>query len=342
MIKIALNIFIVVIFVFVFNNIKKDVMRYVYQVFEGFTTQEKNDFEKKVNKILWNHFKTNQTIKIVDLLKILKDNELPDEFYDPIKNMFYDENNNLAKDVDGTTMISELDKDKLTQLLHIEITDPDENVLNSDSTDSEIQECAKNCLKPEFITGNCQSEIITKETTDGKKYYRHCPYRCMNKYDKDYVNYDQSGSDKPYILERDGCRYSQQCNDCGKELIEVNEEGVGLKKHSALNRKFTPIELTALQQSRNGAGANNNMGINNLANQSEAQYNSSGQPKQNINRNTSNMYGNNPEIKDEKYGDYLYENRVSAQLYGDPYTKDYHPQDPNKKPSAYNSLMNLF
>ena len=59
-------------------------MRYVYQVFEGFTTQEKDDFEKKVNKILWNHFKTNQTIKIVDLLKILKDNGLPDEFYDPI------------------------------------------------------------------------------------------------------------------------------------------------------------------------------------------------------------------------------------------------------------------
>ena len=42
------------------------------------------------------------------------------------------------------------------------------------------------------------------------------------------------------------------------------------------------------------------------------------------------------------YGNYLYENRVGAQLYGDPYTKDYHPQDPNKKPAAYNSLFNLF
>ena len=263
MIKLALNIFIVLIFLFVFNNIKKDVIRVFYQVFEGF---EEGNSNAETN------------------------------------------NNNNAE---------------------------------PDNADSDIQECAKNCLKPEFITGNCGAEITTKETADGKKYYRHCPYRCMNKYDKDYVNYDQSGSDKPYVVERDGCRFSQQCNTCGKELIEVNEEGIGLKKYSALNHKFTPNELAALQQSRNGTGSNNN-GINNLANQTESSYNSVGQPKQNINRNTSNMYGNNPKMKDEKYGDYLYENRVGAQLYGDPYTKDYHPQDPNKKPSAYNSLMSLF
>lgn len=340
--KLLLNIFIVVLFLFVFNNIKKDVVRYFYQTFEGFSEKEKEDFNKKVNKILWNHFKTKEKIKTVELLKILKDNGLPDQEYNQVKSMFFDENNQPVKDNDGKS-VTEIDKKTLELMFGIQITEPKkEETTQPDSADSEIQECAKNCLKPVFITGNCDSKIITKETADGKKYYRHCPYRCMNKYDKDYVNYDQSGPGKPYILERDGCRYSKQCDTCGKELIEVDEEGVGLNKSNALNRKFTPDELIALQKSRNGAGSNNTMGVNKLANENETPYNSMGQPKQNINRSTSNMYGNNPALSDEKYGDYLYENRVGAQLYGDPYTKDYHPQDPNKKPAAYNSLFNLF
>ena len=80
MIKIALNIFIVVIFLFVFNNIKKDVMRVIYQTMEGF------------------------------------------------------EGNADAETNDNTTNET------------------------PDNADSDIQECAKNCLKPEFITGNCPSE----------------------------------------------------------------------------------------------------------------------------------------------------------------------------------------
>ena len=39
--KLLLNIFIVVLFLFVFNNIKKDVVRYFYQTFEGFSERER-------------------------------------------------------------------------------------------------------------------------------------------------------------------------------------------------------------------------------------------------------------------------------------------------------------
>tara|TARA_B100000424_G_scaffold135455_1_gene102782 strand:+ start:511 stop:2352 length:1842 start_codon:yes stop_codon:yes gene_type:complete len=87
--------------------------------------------------------------------------------------------------------------------------------------------CPKNCVKTTMIDGNCDKDIIRMVVDGEDKFYRKCPYRCKNRFEKDYVNYDQSGPGHPYNVKRDGCRYSQaQCaKNCSQTLVEVDEQG---------------------------------------------------------------------------------------------------------------------
>ena len=98
--------------------------------------------------------------------------------------------------------------------------------------------CPKNCVKPSMIDGNCDKDIIRMVVDGEDKFYRKCGYRCKGRYEKDYINYDQSGPGIKYDVKRDGCRYSQaHCvSNCNKVLVEVDESGRDL---NALANNYT-------------------------------------------------------------------------------------------------------
>jgi hypothetical protein len=87
--------------------------------------------------------------------------------------------------------------------------------------------CPKNCVQTAKIDSNCEKDIIRMVVDGQDKFYRKCPYRCKNRNEKDYVNYDQSGPNNEYDLKRDGCRYSQAhcAKKCSQTLVEVDEQG---------------------------------------------------------------------------------------------------------------------
>lgn len=98
--------------------------------------------------------------------------------------------------------------------------------------------CPKNCVKPSMIDGNCEKDIIRMVVDGQDKFYRKCGYRCKGRFEKDYINYDQSGPGIKYDVKRDGCRYSQaHCvSNCNKVLVEVDESGRDL---NALANNYT-------------------------------------------------------------------------------------------------------
>ena len=98
--------------------------------------------------------------------------------------------------------------------------------------------CPKNCVKPSMIDGNCEKDIIRMVVNGEDKFYRKCGYRCKDRFEKDYVNYDKSGPGMPYKVKRDGCRYTQaHCvSNCNKVLVEVDESGRDL---NALANNYT-------------------------------------------------------------------------------------------------------
>ena len=98
--------------------------------------------------------------------------------------------------------------------------------------------CPKNCVKPSMIDGNCEKDIIRMVVNGEDKFYRKCGYRCKDRFEKDYVNYDKSGPGMPYNVKRDGCRYTQaHCvSNCNKVLVEVDESGRDL---NALANNYT-------------------------------------------------------------------------------------------------------
>ena len=103
--------------------------------------------------------------------------------------------------------------------------------------------CPKNCVKPSMIDGNCDKDIIRMVVDGQDKFYRKCSYRCKDRFEKDYVNYDQSGPGIPYDVKRDGCRYTQaHCvSNCNKVLVEVDEQGRDL---NALANNYTRTSET--------------------------------------------------------------------------------------------------
>jgi len=98
--------------------------------------------------------------------------------------------------------------------------------------------CPKNCVKPSMIDGNCEKDIIRMVVNGEDKFYRKCGYRCKDRFEKDYVNYDKSGPGMQYDVKRDGCRYTQaHCvSNCNKVLVEVDESGRDL---NALSNNYT-------------------------------------------------------------------------------------------------------
>lgn len=98
--------------------------------------------------------------------------------------------------------------------------------------------CPKGCVKPTSINGDCDKDIIRMAVDGQDKFYRQCSYRCKNRDEKDYVNYDRSSSTAKYKLQRDGCRYTQaHCSEnCNKTLVEVDEQGRGLDNLYSLKK----------------------------------------------------------------------------------------------------------
>lgn len=90
--------------------------------------------------------------------------------------------------------------------------------------------CPKGCVKPTEINGDCDKDIIRMVVDGQDKYFRQCSYRCKNRDEKDFINYDRSSATTQYNLKRDGCRYTQaHCSEnCNKTLVEVDKHGRGL------------------------------------------------------------------------------------------------------------------
>ena len=100
--------------------------------------------------------------------------------------------------------------------------------------------CPKGCVKPTSINGDCDKDIIRMVVDGQDKFYRQCSYRCKDRDERDYVNYDQSSSSTKYDLQRDGCRFTQaHCSEnCNKTLVEVDEQGRDLNN---ISNKYTKV-----------------------------------------------------------------------------------------------------
>jgi hypothetical protein len=126
--------------------------------------------------------------------------------------------------------------------------------------------CPKNCVKPSFIDGNCDKDIIRMVVGGEDKFYRKCNYRCKNRFEKDFVNYDKSGPGNPYNVKRDGCRYTQaHCvSNCNKVLVEVDEQGRDLNAlannytRTSETEKYAKSRLFATKATTGLFGANDN------------------------------------------------------------------------------------
>lgn len=125
------------------------------------------------------------------------------------------------------------DKDKkMRQKLDASEIQAGNLIMAGNSKQNNLGYCPKNCVKSNRIDGNCEKDIIRMVVDGVDKFYRKCPHRCKNRFEKHYVNYDRSGPGNPYNVKRDGCRYSQaQCSaNCSKTLVEVDKEGRDLNE----------------------------------------------------------------------------------------------------------------
>jgi len=126
--------------------------------------------------------------------------------------------------------------------------------------------CPKNCVKPSLIDGNCGKDIIRMVVEGQDKFYRKCSYRCKDRFEKDYENYDKSGPGNPYDVKRDGCRYTQaHCvSNCNKVLVEVDEQGRDLNAlannytRTSETEKYAKSRLFATKATTGLFGANDN------------------------------------------------------------------------------------
>ena len=87
--------------------------------------------------------------------------------------------------------------------------------------------CSLNCAAPTKITGACEGVSKTntnpfaKDISGTIKYFKACPYTCLGPQDTGWNDYGPA-TGTTYDKEMHGCRYTQQCKQCGTVDIEAS------------------------------------------------------------------------------------------------------------------------
>ena len=232
--------------------------------------------------------------------------------------------------------------------------------------------CSLNCAAPTKITGSCEgvSDIsnnpFAKDVDGTIKYYKACPYTCLGPQDSGWNDYGPAtGID--YSGNIHGCRYTQQCKQCGtvdieadgvmKETIKPNGEykyewvGATSIETSALpfdqNRQLTQCEIDKMQ----GLHNNNCPPPTEYTSQEESDnYNGTVNAADTtmanmfLDINNPNDTGTQDMSLEDYYNKRLLINSGENRLGGSKsaYTNKYKPQDRFGKVRFFNSAWKLF
>ena len=245
--------------------------------------------------------------------------------------------------------------------------------------------CSLNCAAPTKITGSCEGNKVpttsksaafriakgphpfAKDVDGTIKYFKACPYTCLGPQDAAWNDYGPApGVD--YSGNLHGCRYTQQCKQCGTVDIEVNGEmkekiksdgtyeyewvDATSTETNALpfdqNRQLTKCEIDKMQ----GLHNNNCPPPTEYTSRKESEDNSNGQVNA-ADTTMANMFLdiNNPHdtgTKDMSLEDYYNrrllinsgENRLGGSKSA--YTNKYKPQNKYGNIRFFNSVWKLF
>ena len=89
--------------------------------------------------------------------------------------------------------------------------------------------CSLNCAAPTKVSGDCEGVSTTnpnpfaKDISGTIKYFKACPYVCSGPQDAGWKDYGPA-TGVTYDKDIHGCRYTQQCKQCGTVDIEMQGE----------------------------------------------------------------------------------------------------------------------
>ena len=233
--------------------------------------------------------------------------------------------------------------------------------------------CSLNCAAPTKITGSCEGvstlnpNPFAKDISGTIKYFKSCPYTCLGRQDTGWKDY---GPVQGITYDKDihGCRYTQQCKNCG--TVDIEAQGEMKEKRDAggnydyvwkdaestetralpfgQNRQLTQCEIDKMQ----GLHNNNCPPPTKYTSQEEDNYNTDGTVNA-ADTTMANMFLdiNNPHntgTRDMSLEDYYNrrllinsgENRLGGSKSA--YTNKYKPQDRFGKIRFFNSVWKLF
>ena len=110
--------------------------------------------------------------------------------------------------------------------------------------------CSLNCAAPTKITGSCEGvstinpNPFAKDVNGTIKYFKACPYTCLGPQDAGWNNYGPA-TGVTYDKDIHGCRYKQQCKQCGTVDIEAQGEMKEEKENGEY--KYTWIDATSTE-----------------------------------------------------------------------------------------------
>jgi hypothetical protein len=234
--------------------------------------------------------------------------------------------------------------------------------------------CSLNCAAPTKITGSCEGvstlnpNPFAKDVSGTIKYFKACPYTCLGPQDAGWNNYGPA-TGVTYDKDIHGCRYTQQCKQCGTVDIEAQGEMKETIENGEYKYKWvdaTSTETGALPFDQNRqltqCEIDKMQGLHNNNCPPPTEYTSSEESKDNYNTDgtvnaadttMANMFLdiNNPHhtgTQDMSLDDYYKrrllvnsgENRLGGSKSA--YTNKYKPQDRFGKIRFFNSVWKLF
>ena len=120
--------------------------------------------------------------------------------------------------------------------------------------------CSLNCAAPTKITGSCEGvstlnpNPFAKDISGTIKYFKSCPYTCLGRQDTGWKDY---GPVQGITYDKDihGCRYTQQCKNCGTVDIEAQGEmkekiDAGGYEYEWIDAKSTGTKALPFDQNR--------------------------------------------------------------------------------------------
>ena len=110
--------------------------------------------------------------------------------------------------------------------------------------------CSLNCAAPTKITGSCEgvSSInpnpFAKDVNGTIKYFKACPYTCLGPQDTGWNNYGPA-TGVTYDKDIHGCRYTQQCKQCG--TVDIEAQGEMKETIENGEYKYTWVDATSTE-----------------------------------------------------------------------------------------------